>query len=103
MKKPAYGYCPTCSFPGSTRERSPNGNTTCENGHVYKSRDSLDEPRELTLNETLKACGFTKQPALDGGVGTFEILHKNGQIAFTGDAVQTWTWLRTRAKNAAGG
>ena len=36
-----YGYCPTCNAPGISRERRPNGNDECENGHVYPSSEAL--------------------------------------------------------------
>lgn len=36
-----YGYCPKCGAPGKQRERRPNGNDICENGHEYPSRDAL--------------------------------------------------------------
>lgn len=36
-----YGKCPKCGGKGVTRERRLNGNTTCENGHVYPSRLSV--------------------------------------------------------------
>lgn len=36
-----YGYCPQCGEPGVNRERSPNGNTTCNHGHLYRSTDAL--------------------------------------------------------------
>lgn len=39
-----YGYCPRCTAQGRTRERRPNGNDTCEQGHTYPSRDALTEP-----------------------------------------------------------
>jgi hypothetical protein len=32
-----YGYCPHCGSLGVSRERRPNGNDTCGNGHVYPS------------------------------------------------------------------
>jgi hypothetical protein len=32
-----YGYCPHCGKPGIRRERRPDGNDTCESGHVYPS------------------------------------------------------------------
>lgn len=32
-----YGYCPHCLGKGISRERRPNGNDQCENGHVYPS------------------------------------------------------------------
>jgi hypothetical protein len=35
-----YGYCPICGSPGVKRERRPDGNDTCENNHVYPSRDA---------------------------------------------------------------
>ena len=65
-----YGYCPVCGAKGTSRERHPDGNTTCVNGHKYKSRDTLsappqqeakDEPHKWKLvpieptNEMLKA------------------------------------------------
>lgn len=33
-----YGYCPHCGKAGVFREARPNGNDTCEEGHVYPSR-----------------------------------------------------------------
>ncbi len=33
-----YGYCPHCGKAGIERERRPNGNDKCEDGHVYPSR-----------------------------------------------------------------
>lgn len=33
----AYGFCPTCFAPGESRERRPNGNDRCANGHTYSS------------------------------------------------------------------
>ncbi len=33
-----YGRCPHCDGDVKQRERRPNGNDTCENGHVYPSR-----------------------------------------------------------------
>jgi hypothetical protein len=30
-----YGTCPTCKKPGKSRERSPTGNTFCEDGHGH--------------------------------------------------------------------
>lgn len=35
---PKLGYCPHCGAAGVQREKRPNGNDTCENGHVYPSR-----------------------------------------------------------------
>lgn len=36
----SYGFCPICGAPGVSRERRPNGNDTCQNGHVYPSREA---------------------------------------------------------------
>lgn len=35
----ALGYCPTCGAQGLTRERRPDGDTKCTNGHKHKSVD----------------------------------------------------------------
>jgi Lar family restriction alleviation protein len=53
-----HGYCPICAAPGRTRERRPNGNDTCERGHVYPGRDALREP--------VLACPFCGSPRVDG-------------------------------------
>ncbi len=37
----SYGYCPRCGLEGITRERRPNGNDSCVNGHTYLSRDAI--------------------------------------------------------------
>lgn len=41
MASNAYGYCPTCGMPGSTRQRRPNGDDTCVNNHTYPSKEAL--------------------------------------------------------------
>lgn len=38
------GYCPECGAPGVQRERRPDGNDTCEKGHVYPSACALERP-----------------------------------------------------------
>jgi len=35
------GYCPHCHKPGNRREKSINGNDTCDGGHVYPSSAAL--------------------------------------------------------------
>ena len=35
-----YGYCPECGAPGLTRERRPDGDDKCSNGHRYPSRSA---------------------------------------------------------------
>ena len=36
-----YGNCPECGKPGVSRERRPNGNDVCENGHIYPSKTAI--------------------------------------------------------------
>jgi hypothetical protein len=44
------GYCPRvgCGAPGVRRERRPNGNDTCEQGHEYPSREAMEQPTVFT-------------------------------------------------------
>jgi hypothetical protein len=63
-----YGYCPTCGARGARRERCPNGNDHCENGHAYPSRDALTSPpmpfdaRVGVAVDLLAALGYTVVP-----------------------------------------
>ena len=41
-----YGYCPQCGAIGLSRERRPNGNDKCANGHTYPSGKALSQPNE---------------------------------------------------------
>ena len=45
MSDNPYGYCPKCGAPGVIRERRPDGNDRCANGHTYPSRASLAQPQ----------------------------------------------------------
>ena len=38
-----YGYCPECGGAGVMRERRPNGDDKCTNGHKYSSSKALAE------------------------------------------------------------
>ena len=40
-----YGYCPECGATGVMRERRPNGNDKCANGHTYPSSTSTPPQR----------------------------------------------------------
>lgn len=44
-QKNPYGYCPICKAPGKLRERRPDGDDTCRNGHTYKSSTALDSSK----------------------------------------------------------
>lgn len=39
--RPGYGVCPICKAPGMKRERRPDGNDTCRDGHVYPSKNAI--------------------------------------------------------------
>jgi predicted RNA-binding Zn-ribbon protein involved in translation (DUF1610 family) len=41
-----YGYCPQCGAKGVMRERRPNGNDKCANGHTYPSSTSTPPQRK---------------------------------------------------------
>lgn len=41
MTEALYGYCPECQAPGVSRERRPNGNDQCANGHTYPSANAV--------------------------------------------------------------
>jgi hypothetical protein len=40
-----YGYCPECGAKGVMRERRPNGNDKCANGHTYPSNTAAPPQR----------------------------------------------------------
>jgi hypothetical protein len=40
MSEATYGYCSRCGASGVSRERRPNGNDKCANGHTYPSKDA---------------------------------------------------------------
>lgn len=39
-----YSYCPQCGAVGVYRERRPNGNDRCRNGHTYLSAQAVQSP-----------------------------------------------------------
>ena len=41
QKAEPYGRCPHCGAPGASREKRPDGNDRCPNGHVYPSRAAV--------------------------------------------------------------
>lgn len=54
-----YGFCPFCKAEGILREKRPNGDDRCSNGHSYPSssaRTTADQPRLIDgWNEQLEA------------------------------------------------
>ena len=72
-----YGYCPECGAKGVMRERRPNGNDKCANGHTYPSNTSpqpqpAQEPTKYSFRAHWEADGCIGVVAaierLDGGV-----------------------------------
>ncbi len=58
-----YGYCPKCGAQGVSRERRPDGNDHCANGHIYPSRLATVQPaptyhHNIDLTEENKPCPF---------------------------------------------
>jgi hypothetical protein len=59
----SYGYCPVCGARGILRERRPNGDDTCDNGHTYPSKDALTA--DMVLNKDfsiVSKCGINALP-----------------------------------------
>ena len=50
-----YGNCPVCGSPGISRERRPDGNDKCANGHLYKSSASITSAEPAPLPDDVEA------------------------------------------------
>jgi hypothetical protein len=58
-----YGYCPECGAKGVQRERRPNGNDKCANGHTYQSCKATHPPQRTWVgltDEQIKDLYFDK-------------------------------------------
>ncbi|CAB5207116.1 hypothetical protein UFOVP183_31 [uncultured Caudovirales phage] len=53
-----YGYCPQCGAKGAMRERRPNGNDKCANGHTYPSSTSTPPQRKPLTEDEEFSNGF---------------------------------------------
>lgn len=64
----AYGFCPHCGAKGKMRERRPDGNDTCEKGHVYPSRSAVyknkHDARDIVLKQVDHAIDYAKEMGL---------------------------------------
>lgn len=49
-----YGFCPICGERGISRERRMGGNDTCENGHVYPSKERFNTYQQFVNNKDQK-------------------------------------------------
>ena len=47
-----YGYCPECGAKGVQRERRPNGNDKCANGHTYPSSKAAQPAQRIEEKNT---------------------------------------------------
>lgn len=45
-----YGFCPVCNHPGQYRERRPNGNDCCQNGHIYPSKSAIQSGETIAID-----------------------------------------------------
>jgi hypothetical protein len=54
-----YGYCPKCGAIGVERERRPDGNDVCENGHTYKSKDAV---QKKSVDHDIMLHGVLRMP-----------------------------------------
>lgn len=84
-----YGLCPVCGQPGFARERRPNGNDTCPNGHTYPSRDavadkSMTTPTPRTIAQQLRDLDARYIPT--GAMG--QIVHEQGIILDAADRIE---------------
>ena len=52
-----YGYCPECGEKGVMRERRPDGNDKCANGHTYPSCKATHPPQRTEERNFCPRCG----------------------------------------------
>ena len=65
------GKCPECGANGKSRERRPNGNDMCENGHVYPSAKAIIGTHfkyEIDRRYPFEATADSVCPVPDGAV-----------------------------------
>ena len=63
-----YGYCPECGEKGVQRERRPNGNDKCVNGHTYSSsKSTLPQRTWVGLMRGVRVEGDTLVITVKGG------------------------------------
>jgi hypothetical protein len=64
-----YGTCPFCGADIVSRERRPDGNDTCSNGHVFPSNKAIvyqdakaTPPPPEGFDSWIRACWYDQQP-----------------------------------------
>ena len=74
-----YGYCPICGSPGKSRERRPNGNDKCHNGHTYPSHNATNVAD--WQKQEANGCELLRWAAK--AVGYHVIEERSGGLAWT--------------------
>lgn len=85
-----YGYCPHCHGVATKRERRPNGNDTCENGHVYPSRLTLEALPDADLRSLVRAYFEAEMGIAGGAPDKMPAYHRARD-----DLMRAVDWLRT--------
>lgn len=77
-----YGNCPKCGSKGVSRERRPNGNDKCANGHVYLSSEAIvKKPNISKYAAVIKHhSGFTDINGVSICVG--DIIQENSKYKY---------------------
>lgn len=52
----SYGYCPECGHECKERERRPDGNDICINGHTYPTADAVSEKDAQVIRVLIRLC-----------------------------------------------
>lgn len=72
----AYGYCPHCHGVAISRERRPNGDDTCENGHKYPSRLTLKQLPDADLRSLVRAFFEAEMDTAGGAPDKMPAYHR---------------------------
>lgn len=79
--KMGYGFCPICGEEGVLRERRPDGNDNCKNGHVYPSKSALPSKDIKVITGYMDKidfeCELCKGAESNEIFPTIELLKKN--------------------------
>lgn len=82
-----YGRCPVCGEPGKDRERRPNGNDTCPNGHSYPSSTAKQSPFPPAYH-TVRCTYFKPDTGKYYSSGEMQMALPTGQMSDAWDAVR---------------
>ena len=92
-----YGYCPDCGAKGVTRERRPNGNDKCANGHTYPSSTATPvQPKQQA--ETPPEWPLVKNILDEYGLDAIAFVaeFKAAQRPWVGLTDKDWGWVADR-------